>query len=134
MSASHSGHSSMGRFRMVSSSKTRTWNSGCPSCEKALMRFKISIMGPDFAFFAIAQTPMTIGPLLDHFLAVGVLPGRSESLLRASCELAPLGIRPGLVRLLRTGAAMRQVVIRLPRTATSCLPKHPRRRVSSNCE
>jgi hypothetical protein len=72
------------------------------------MRFKISIMGPDFAFFAIAQTPMTIGPLLDHFLAVGFFPGRSESLLRASCELAPLGIRPVAVKLLRAGAAMRR--------------------------
>jgi hypothetical protein len=87
------------------------------------MRFKISIMGPDFAFFAIAQTPMTIGPLLDHFLAVGFFPGRSESLLRASCELAPLGIRPVAVKLLRAGAAMRRAADTSAGREDVCVPR-----------
>mmetsp|Transcript_7410 Transcript_7410/g.22916 ORF Transcript_7410/g.22916 Transcript_7410/m.22916 type:complete len:203 (-) Transcript_7410:55-663(-) len=62
ISASHSGHLSTGSLSIISSGKVITRNSERPSAMKAVSRLSVSSIGADLAFFAIAQTPITIGP------------------------------------------------------------------------
>ena len=57
MRASHSGHSSIGRFTIMSSGKKTVSNSRRPPEEKLRSRLSVSVMGADVTFFSIAHTP-----------------------------------------------------------------------------
>ena len=61
MRASHSGHSSIGRFTIMSSGKKTVSNSRRPPEEKLRSRLSVSVMGADVTFFSIAHTPEDSG-------------------------------------------------------------------------